>query len=91
MCCKACYYFLNMFISVFLFNKTEANKTSTRKVGGKKYLKEPFIHAYANLHSTHTNKEEDANIETHALGSKLAETKRTVGFCEERISHEGFL
>lgn len=34
---------------------------------GEKYLKEPFIHAYANLHSIHTNKQKEANIETHAL------------------------
>lgn len=47
---------------------------------GEKYLKEPFIHAYANLHSIHTNKQEDANIETQALGSNLSETKRTNSF-----------
>jgi len=76
---------LFLFISRVLFNKTEEvlphfNQTKSKfylkTCGGRKQnLKEAFVHAYVNLPSIHTNKQQDANIEIYALGSKLTETK----------------
>lgn len=84
-------FFCVIKLKKFFWVLTELNKTFAWKLGQKKYLKEPLIHTYANLHSIHTNKQEDVNIETHSAGSKLTETKSTSGFCEKKAAHEGFL
>lgn len=88
-CLSVFFYLIKLRRSYWIL--TEMNKTFTWKLGGKKYLEESFIHACANLHSIHTNKQEDANVKAHALGSTLTEIKRTSGFCEKKTAHEGFL